>query len=144
MDKTGWCIVAYIGTTPIFYEGYFDLDPNDNKIKPKLSSDFSKAMLCVTKEDAERICQQMKIPNWKVEEHCGYSTGDSTEAPPVSLSALVSQRAKLFKVDSEYVIEYLHQGFIDWAHTNVPECQGDGAQEVLDATIQIIKDGASG
>jgi hypothetical protein len=65
-------------------------------------------------------------------------------SPPRQVETRVSQRAKLFKADSEYVIEYLHQGFIDWAHTNVPECQGDGAQEVLDATIQIIKDGASG
>lgn len=59
------------------------------------------------------------------------------------VETLISQHAKLFKADSEYIIEYLHQGFIDWAHTNVPEWQGDGAQEVLDATIQIIKDCAS-
>jgi hypothetical protein len=65
-----WCIVSYVGATPFFYCGYYVLDPDDNMVKPMLSSSFDYA-LKTTKECAGMIYQAMgaESKGWKVEEH---------------------------------------------------------------------------
>lgn len=60
-------------------------------------------------------------------------------APAQSAMSGSGENVELFKADAEDIITYLHKGYIDWAHTNVPECDGEGAQEVLDATIAILR-----
>ena len=78
MDKSGWCIVAYIGSTPMYYVGRYELDPADNKVKPVLSIDFNKALCISTKENADQILGEMWLDGrWKVEEHSGFTMGNA-------------------------------------------------------------------
>lgn len=65
----GFVIVAYLGTAPLYYRGFYRLDPADGRTKPILTTDFKGAMKLETRGAAEEILAEMKIPGWKVEEH---------------------------------------------------------------------------
>ena len=69
-ERNHWCLVEYVGSTPMYYTGWFG---GKEKLKPSVSIDFNKALKLHSKIAAEQIVNGLKscsnVVYFKVEEH---------------------------------------------------------------------------
>lgn len=69
-DRNHWCLVKYLGSTPMYYTGWF---ADTENLRPAISIDFNKALKLHSKIAAEQIINGLKscanITDFKVEDH---------------------------------------------------------------------------
>ncbi len=63
MQKNFWCIVTYVGASPLYYCGYF------KKGNPAISADFYDALKLHDEAEAQRILKNIPVSAWVIEEH---------------------------------------------------------------------------
>lgn len=67
-NQVFWCIVTYVGSTPMYYAGYFKAHYGE-PLKPVISVSFDDALKCHSKEAAQKILNNLNVSGWKVEDH---------------------------------------------------------------------------
>jgi len=67
-EVCGWCIVCYVGASPFYYDGSYI------ESKPSMTGDFSRAMVCATKQNAKEVLERIGGMNrFAVEQHMGFN-----------------------------------------------------------------------
>lgn len=68
-DMNHWCLVKYVGATPMYYTGWF----GGKELKPSISIDFNEALKLHSKIAAEQVMNGLKfcsnVKGFKIEGH---------------------------------------------------------------------------